>query len=67
MLFLDFFALTAIKIMQIADFDDFKDYPKIVSWLKEMEALPYYQKTCEVPFQAQKEFVKSKLGTLKKE
>ncbi|XP_039255765.2 glutathione S-transferase 1-like [Styela clava] len=57
----DFFYYIAVTLLNVTDFNDFGDFPKLIEWKKKMEALPYHKKTCDVPSAKFREMYQAKL------
>ncbi|XP_039255884.1 glutathione S-transferase 1-like [Styela clava] len=57
----DFFYYIAVTLLNLTDFKDFDDFPKLVAWRKKMEALPYHKKTCDEPLAKFREAYQAKL------
>ncbi|XP_039256057.2 glutathione S-transferase D7-like [Styela clava] len=45
----DIFYYVAVHLLSLTDFNEWKEYPNVVSWTKKIQELPYYEKTCGEP------------------
>lgn len=57
----DFFYYIATTLLWLTDFDDYREFPKLLQWQKRMAALPYHTKTCEEPMKKFKERYQAQL------